>query len=129
MKYERLKKQIEKHIKEDDKETVEGESSDSIVLNGKILDKTQKEQRRKIKEKIEYLNEQGSNGFDIVVEEVAYAWFNRLIAIRFLEVNRYIKTRAVSSEEGNNIPDIVTEALDVNFRNVKLDKERDAKQA
>lgn len=118
-----INKAFEYGIKEDDKETVEGESSDSIVLNGKILDKTQKEQRRKIKEKIEYLNEQGSNGFDIVVEEVAYAWFNRLIAIRFLEVNRYIKTRAVSSEEGNNIPDIVTEALDVNFRNVKLDED------
>lgn len=39
---------------------------------------------------------QGSNGFDVVIEEVGYTWFNRLIALRFMEVNRYIKTRALS---------------------------------
>lgn len=99
------------------------ESSDSIVVDGRILDKIQKKQRRKLIDKIEMLNEQGSDGFDVVVEEVAYTWFNRLIALRFLEVNRYIKTRALSSEEGNNIPDIVTEALDVNFIKVRLDED------
>lgn len=99
------------------------ESSDSIVVDGTVLDKTKKDQRRKLIDKIEMLNEQGSDGFDVVVEEVAYTWFNRLIALRFLEVNRYIKTRAISSEEGNNIPDIVTEALEVSFRNVKLDED------
>lgn len=117
-----INKAFEYGIKEDEIKKGETESSDSIVVNGKALHKTQKDQRRKLIEKIESLNEQGSNGFDVVVEEVAYTWFNRLIALRFLEVNRYIKTRAVSSEEGNNIPDIVTEALEVSFRNVKLDE-------
>ena len=116
-------KAFEYGIQEDQIKKGEIESSDSIVVNGKALNKDQKEQRRKLIEKIETLNEQGSNGFDVVIEEVGYTWFNRLIALRFMEVNRYIKTRALSSEEGSKIPDIVTEALDVSFKNVKLDED------
>lgn len=123
-----LKKRIENKaikygIKEDEIKKGQVESSDSIVVDGHILDKYQKEQRRKLIEKIEALNEEGSNGFDIVMEEVAYTWFNRLIALRFMEVNRYIKTRALSSEEGSTVPDIVTEALDITFRNIELDED------
>ena len=41
-------------------------------------------------------------------EEMAYTWFNRLIAIRFMEVNRYIPVRVLSSEiKGQNLPDLV----------------------
>ena len=116
-------KAFEYGIQEDQIKKGEIESSDSIVVNGKALNKDQKEQRRKLIEKIESLNEQGSNGFDVVIEEVGYTWFNRLIALRFMEVNRYIKTRALSSEEGSKIPDIVTEALDVSFKNVELDED------
>lgn len=116
-------KAFEYGIQEDQIKKGEIESSDSIVVNGKALNKDQKEQRRKLIEKIETLNEQGSNGFDVVIEEVGYTWFNRLIALRFMEVNRYIKTRALSSEEGSKIPDIVTEALDVSFKNVELDED------
>ena len=116
-------KAFEYGIQEDQIKKGEIESSDSIVVNGKALNKDQKEQRRKLIEKIETLNEQGSNGFDVVIEEVGYTWFNRLIALRFMEVNRYIKTRALSSEEGSKIPDIVTEALDISFKNVELDED------
>ena len=48
-------------------------------------------------------------GFDNVVEEVAYSWFNRIIAIRFMEVNDFLPTRirVLSSEtEGKIDPDI-----------------------
>mgnify|MGYP007070008496 CR=1 FL=1 len=43
-----------------------------------------------------------SNGFDQVIEETAYTWFNRIIAIRFMEVNDYLPTRVrvLSSEIG-----------------------------
>ena len=41
-------------------------------------------------------------------EEIAFTWFNRLIAIRFMEVNRYIPVRVLSSEiEGQKLPDLV----------------------
>ncbi len=116
-------KAYEYGIKEDEIKKGEIESSDSIVVNGKTLNKNEKDQRRKLIEKIETLNEEGSNGFDLVIEEVAYTWFNRMMALRFMEVNRYIKTRVLSSEEDNNIPDIVTEALDISFKNVELDEE------
>ncbi|MEG0855805.1 MAG: BREX-1 system adenine-specific DNA-methyltransferase PglX [Terrisporobacter sp.] len=115
-------KAYEYGIKEDEIKKGEIESSDSIVVNGKALNKDEKDQRRKLIEKIETLNEEGSNGFDLVIEEVAYTWFNRMMALRFMEVNRYIKTRVLSSEEGNKIPDIITEALDISFKNVDLDE-------
>lgn len=42
------------------------------------------------------------------IEEIAYTWFNRLIAIRFMEVNRYLPVRVLSSEiEGQKLPDLV----------------------
>ncbi len=50
-----------------------------------------------------------------VIEEVAYTWFNRLIAIRFMEVNDYLpsRIRALSSESGTKLePDLVTTPFD-----------------
>ncbi|ONI39096.1 hypothetical protein AN639_02610 [Candidatus Epulonipiscium fishelsonii] len=50
--------------------------------------------------------------YELVIEEVAYTWFNRLIAIRFMEVNDYLQTgvRVLSSEkDGKTEPDIVTD--------------------
>lgn len=42
------------------------------------------------------------------IEKIAFTWFNRLIAIRFMEVNRYIPVRVLSSEiEGQKLPDLV----------------------
>ena len=63
---------------------------------------------------VEAINEKG---FDEVIEETAYTWFNRIIAIRFMEVNDYLptRTRVLSSETGNNTPDIVSQYLDVNL--------------
>lgn len=50
-----------------------------------------------------------------VMEEVAYTWFNRLIAIRFMEVNDYMPAhvRVLSSESGTKLePDLVTNPFD-----------------
>lgn len=63
--------------------------------------------REKLIEQIE------SKGFSQVIEEVAYTWFNRIIAIRFMEVNDYLPTgvRVLSSEETSKTePDAVTNA-------------------
>ena len=48
--------------------------------------------------------------YQYVIEEVAYTWFNRLIAIRFMEVNDYLPShiRVLSSESGKLEPDLVT---------------------
>ena len=56
-------------------------------------------------------------GFDQVMEETAYTWFNRLIAIRFMEVNKYLpfRMRVLSSDSGSLTPDIVSRSLDVDL--------------
>lgn len=51
--------------------------------------------------------------FNDFVEEVAYTWFNRIIAIRFMEVNNYLpsRVRVLSNEEDKNEPEIMDQAL------------------
>lgn len=87
-----------------------------ITLNEKQI-----EQRRKLVEQIRI------RGFEAVVEEVAYTWFNRICAIRFMEVNDYmypVRVRVLSSEkEGKKEPDILTMAPDIEWN--FTDKERD----
>ena len=84
------------------------------------LNKRQCEQRRKLVDQI------NARGFEAVVEEVAYTWFNRICAIRFMEVNDYLpnRVRVLSSEkEGKMEPDIVTQAPDVDFDLTPQEKE------
>ncbi len=59
----------------------------------KTLDKKELNQRQNL------INEISKKGFNQVIEEIAYTWFNRLIAIRFMEVNDYLpsRTRVLSS--------------------------------
>jgi len=59
-----------------------------------------------------------AKGFDQVIEEVAYTWFNRIVAVRYMEINDYlpIRVRVLSSEmKGKAEPDIVTEAPNVDL--------------
>lgn len=85
------------------------------------LNKKQCEQRRKLVDQIH------ARGFETVVEEVAYTWFNRICAIRFMEVNDYmypVRVRVLSSEkEGKNEPDVVTMAPEIDWD--FTDKERE----
>lgn len=84
------------------------------------LNRRQCEQRRCLVSQIE------SRGFEAVVEEVAYTWFNRICAIRFMEVNDYLpnRVRVLSSEkEGKMEPDLVTQAPDVDLDLTAQEKE------
>ena len=53
--------------------------------------------------------------YDNLVEEASYTWFNRIIALRFMEVNHYLPSRVavLSSEEGRAEPDILAHALEI----------------
>lgn len=73
--------------------------------------------RTKLVEELNKREQQTGNrqiAYDTLVEEVAYTWFNRLIAIRFMEVNDYLpeRERVLSSESGIKQPDIITHLLD-----------------
>lgn len=73
----------------------------------KYLNNTETKNREKLIEQIE------SKGYEQVMEEVAYTWFNRFIAIRFMECNEYLPSgvRVLSSEEASKVePDAVTNA-------------------
>ena len=64
--------------------------------------------------------------FEYVVEEVAYTWFNRLIAIRFMEVNDYLPSgiRVLSSENrAKNEPDFVTSPFDTELEFTTCEQE------
>ena len=65
--------------------------------------------------------------YQYVIEEVAYTWFNRLIAIRFMEVNDYLPShiRVLSSESGKLEPLDLDDGVKVNYR--KLQTAQDGK--
>ncbi|OFQ44836.1 BREX-1 system adenine-specific DNA-methyltransferase PglX [Lacticaseibacillus rhamnosus] len=59
--------------------------------------------------------EEWRDAFSDLIEEVAYTWFNRIIAIRFMEVNDYLPSdvRVLSSETKLKVPDILREAFNI----------------
>jgi hypothetical protein len=104
-------------ISEKANKKVDIESSDAIFIDGKQLSKEEKNQRDKLIERINQI------GFNQVIEEVAYTWFNRFTALRFMEVNEYLPTgvRVLSSSNPNNAdPDMISEALELDL---DIDKE------
>ena len=58
-----------------------------------------------------------ATAYKYIIENVAYTWFNRLIAVRFMEVNDYLPShiRVLSSESGKLEPDLVTTPFDAEF--------------
>jgi type II restriction/modification system DNA methylase subunit YeeA len=95
-----------------DIETFEGGFKVKGVGNSRIYKGYEIKQREKLIANIK------DKGFEQIVEEVAYTWFNRFIALRFMEVNEYLPTgvRVLSSiEEGKIEPDIIKEALNLDF--------------
>lgn len=64
--------------------------------------------------------------YKYIIEEVAYTWFNRLIAVRFMEVNDYLPShmRVLSSESGKTEPDIVTNPFDAELNLSRAEEEK-----
>ena len=86
-------------------------------------------QRRKLAEEIRGKADQSdySTAYKAVVEAVAYTWFNRLIAIRFMEVNDYLpsRIRVLSSESAGKVePDLVTRPFEADFSYSPYEKDR-----
>src|SRR5690554_3935111 len=76
------------------------------VIPCRTLDESEMIQRESLISKIR------EKGFNAVVEEAAYTWFNRLLALRYMEVNDYLpsRVRVLSSVEvGKTEPDIIKE--------------------
>ena len=93
-------------------------SLNTVSVNGRLLSNDEKNQ---LNDLIVQVNK---NGFIHVVEEIAYTWFNRFIALRYMEVNNYLpqKVRIFTNENNEFKPEILTEAIHLDLDN--LDKQK-----
>ena len=93
---------------------------DYLKINGQEFNKKEVKQRKKLIEvlKAREKDEGFKKCFNEFVEEIAYTWFNRIIAIRFMEVNDYIPDgiRILSSDrENDREPQIIREVFDTDL--------------
>ena len=90
-------------------------------VNGRLLSRTEQAQRQSL---ITRIDRAGKDGYREVMEEVAYTWFNRFIALRFMEVNGYLPSRVrVFTDEQNAFkPQILTEAIHLELDGLDMEK-------
>lgn len=113
-------KGVEYGITEDNMEDVNADSVD-----GKVLTADEKKQRQAL------IAEINDKGYKQVMEGVAYTWFNRFSALRFMEVNGYLSShvRVFTDEENNFKPQIITEAIHLNLDGLDMEKVYELKDA
>ncbi len=108
-----------------------GISKDEMVpataesINGRLLTKAEISQRAKLISAIR------KDGYEQVIEEVAYTWFNRFIALRFMEVNKLLPScvRVCTNYKNEFKPQILAEALSVEIKGLNLEKVIELKKA
>lgn len=93
-------------------------SYNTVSVHGRLLTDEEKKQLN------ELITEVKKNGVDHVVEEVAYTWFNRFIALRYMEVNNYLpqRVRVFTNENNEFKPELLTEAIHIELDG--LDKQK-----
>lgn len=91
-------------------------NTDSV--HGRLLENEEKKQLN------ELIDEVNKHGFEHVIEEVAYTWFNRFIALRYMEVNNYLpqKVRVFTNENNEFKPELLTDAIHIELYG--LDKQK-----
>ena len=94
-----------------------GNPNDDSV-GGHLLSSTEKKQRAALIAQIK------EKGYEQVMEEVAYTWFNRFSALRFMEVNGYLPShvRVFTDEENNFKPQIISEAIHLELDGLDMEK-------
>ncbi|MDD6587443.1 MAG: BREX-1 system adenine-specific DNA-methyltransferase PglX [Anaerobutyricum hallii] len=113
-------KGVEYGITEDN---IEDANADSV--GGKVLTADEKKQRQAL------IAEINDKGYKQVMEEVAYTWFNRFSALRFMEVNGYLPShvRVFTDEENKFKPQIITEAIHLDLDGLDMEKVYELKDA
>ncbi len=98
-------------------------NADSV--DGHILSSTEKEQRKSL------INRVCSEGYKQTMEEVAYTWFNRFSALRYMEVNNYLPTRVrvFTNKDGEFKPQIIDEAIHLKLDGLDMEKVYSLKKA
>ena len=90
----------------------------ATVIAGRVLSADEKRQRAA------FVSEIKKHGYQEAVEEVAYTWFNRFVALRFMEINDYLPThvRVFSDASGGFNPEILKDVLHLELEG--LDKSK-----
>ena len=93
------------------------EPADATSINGKVLSAAEMQQRKALLKQVQ------SKGYEQVMEEVAYTWFNRFCALRFMEVNQYLpsRVRVFTNEEDAFKPQMIDEALSLELEGLSMD--------
>ena len=88
------------------------------IVAGRVLSTDEKRQRTA------FVHEIKKHGYQVAVEEVAYTWFNRFVALRYMEVNDYLPThvRVFSDAGGSFNPEILKDVLHIELEG--LDKSK-----
>ena len=87
--------------------------ADADSVGGRLLSAAEKEQRHRLLERVEALGEGDySAGYESFVERAASTWFNRLAALRYMEVHDFLPshTRVLSAPDGSFAPQCLKEA-------------------
>lgn len=77
----------------------------TLIINNKPLTSKQQRQYKQLIQRLQH------ETYTEVIDEIAYTWFNRIIALRFMEINDYlpIKSRVLSSTQaGKREPEVIT---------------------
>lgn len=93
------------------------EHADSVIINGKVFNSRIKSQRSQLVKQIK------EKGYEQVMEEVTYTWFNRLVALKFMEMNGCLPDQIkvfTSTDPNKPEPDLLTNALKLDFLNLDL---------
>jgi type II restriction/modification system DNA methylase subunit YeeA len=91
------------------------EHADSVVINGNVFNSKIKNQRSQLVKQIQ------AKGYDQVMDEVTYTWFNRLVALKFMEMNGCLPDQIkvfTSTDPSKPEPDLLTNALNLEFLNL-----------
>lgn len=93
-------------------------AADGDSINGHVLSSIEKQQRDALLKEIE------DKGYEQVMEEVAYTWFNRFSALRFMEVNGYLPShvRVFTDDDNAFKPQILAEAINMELDGIDLQK-------
>lgn len=95
----------------------EGAQRDADTVNGRVLSASERSQRRELLRMQDELRGDGKpgSGHAALVEQAAYTWFNRLFAIRFMELNDRLPShvRMLSAQDGSFAPECLHEAMDL----------------
>ena len=93
------------------------EQGDVAIIGGRAFPRTVAPKRRRLEERT------ARHGFAQVMEAMAYTWFNRLVAIRFMELHGYFDHgyRVLSHPEDKDVPEIVEHAEHVELPGLNTD--------